>query len=67
MKIVVTVKQVPEADKVKVNPESAEAFYYIGLCHEKEGRADQALEAFQTALRFDPDHAKAREKVQPLE
>ena len=49
--------------EVDVDRNSAEAFYLIGLCHEKAGRVEQAREAFATALRLDPKHAAARAKT----
>ena len=51
--------------EVDVDKKSAEAFYLIGLCHEKAGRAEQAKEAFAMAVRLDPTHAAARAKAGP--
>lgn len=51
--------------ELKVDQNSAEAFYLIGLSHEMAGRGEQAKEAFSTALRLDPSHAAARAKAGP--
>lgn len=37
-------------DSVKQNPRNYEAFYYLGVCYDKLGREQQALQSFHTAL-----------------
>ncbi len=40
--------------------QQAEAYYQKGLAAEKAGKPDQALAAFNAALKLHPEHAKAR-------
>lgn len=40
-------------------PDEAEPQYYIGVLLRAQGRTDDALRAFQSALRRDPDHVPA--------
>lgn len=41
------------------DPRSAEAYYWLGRIYEKLGAAQQALDAFENALRLDPTHSEA--------
>lgn len=51
------------AAEVKISSENADAHFLIGRCHEKAHRAAQARAAFETALRVDPNHPGAAEKL----
>lgn len=52
--------QYPEALKVvqqilEKDPQSAEAYFLMGLTFQEEGKTDNAINAFQTAVENDPD------------
>lgn len=49
---------------VNNNPISDQGFYYRGIANELLGKEDLAIEDYKTALRINPDHAKARAAVQ---
>lgn len=40
------------------------AVYYLGLALERQGRADEALDAYREAVRLRPDFSEAREKLE---
>jgi tetratricopeptide (TPR) repeat protein len=43
-----------------VSPRDAEGYYQLGQWCEKEGMHEQAVRAFEQAIRIDPDHPAAR-------
>jgi len=43
-----------------VDPRDAEGFYQLGLWCQERGLQDQAVKAFERAVRIDPDHPQAR-------
>jgi tetratricopeptide (TPR) repeat protein len=50
-------------DVVKHSPRNHDAIYYLGLSLEKEGRKNEAVGAFRTALRLNPEFLQARQKL----
>ena len=46
-------------DAVKRTPNEADAWFRLGLCHEKCGEADKAVAAYKQALELDPNLAVA--------
>jgi len=42
------------------NPGFEDVYYWLGRAYQEEGKAAEALEAFQTALKFDPEHKAAK-------
>ncbi|UHA76189.1 glycosyltransferase [Paenibacillus sp. 481] len=42
---------------------SFHAWFYIGLCHENLGNADEAIQAYEHALRLFPDYIPALDKL----
>ncbi len=42
-----------------IKPTSGSAYYHLGWCHNKQGRADLAEELFRKAIRCEPDHVLA--------
>lgn len=56
----IILKQYPESLKIiqailKQDPENAEAFFMMGLTFREEGKTDNAINAFQTAVENEPD------------
>lgn len=47
--------------------EYTKAWYYIGRSWESLGNVERARQAYQTMLKFDPDHSEARSKLEFLE
>lgn len=45
---------------------SYQAWYYIGMCHEKMGKLDDALEDFRNTLSIYKDHEDAQKKISQL-
>lgn len=52
---------------VTVQNNYAEGHYLLGYCLEKTGNTDEATDAYETALRYDPTFAEAREALQRME
>ena len=46
---------------IRADPESADAFNWLGYANRKLGRLDAAERAYAEALRLDPDHKGAHE------
>jgi tetratricopeptide (TPR) repeat protein len=42
------------------------AHYFIGLCHEEQGRTDLARESYRAAVRENPDYEQAIEALRSL-
>jgi tetratricopeptide (TPR) repeat protein len=45
------------------DPSFAEVHYWLGLALSKQGRSGEARASLQSALRFDPDHEKAKDAL----
>lgn len=45
---------------------SYQAWYYIGMCHEKMGKLDEALKDFRNTLSIYKDHKEAQKKISQL-
>jgi tetratricopeptide (TPR) repeat protein len=43
-----------------------EGYYFKGKCYEKLGMIPQAIEAYQTALMYDPNYIEARDALGKL-
>jgi tetratricopeptide (TPR) repeat protein len=52
-------EETPKAGAARPEPESAEAYYEIGLELQKQGKEEQAIDEFNKALRIDPGFVKA--------
>lgn len=55
--------QAAAEDVLDAAPGHAKAQYYLGLCHERQGRAEDAVAAFRAALHVRPDCDLARHKL----
>jgi len=45
------------------NPQSAEAWFYVGYCYDKLGRYDEEIDAYKQAIRIKPDLAEAHNNL----
>jgi tetratricopeptide (TPR) repeat protein len=52
---------------VTVQNNYAEGHYLLGYCLEKMGNTDEALDSYETAIRYDPTFEEAREAMQRLQ
>jgi tetratricopeptide (TPR) repeat protein len=70
-------KDVPQAEKVfaqmsqeplrdESDPGFEEVYYWLGRAYQKQGDSAQARQAYQTALRFDPENAAAKSALAQL-
>jgi tetratricopeptide (TPR) repeat protein len=50
-----------------LDPKLSEAHYLLGLIRQNDGRADAAMQSFQTALKIQPRYAEAQARVCELE
>ena len=57
VKILEAIKEYDEA--IRLNPQSAEAYYKRGFFYQSQGYAEQALEDFNKTIHIDPQFAKA--------
>lgn len=49
-----------------INPTSSDVTYTLGQAYERLGEREKAIEAYQTALRFDPMYKSASEALEKL-
>ena len=47
-------------EKVRENPDDAEAHYNLGNAYYDLGRHQEAIESYKQAIRIDPDYREAR-------
>ena len=51
---------------LRINPDSAEAHYDLGVALEQAGRVGEAVEHYQQALRIKPGYTEARSALARL-
>ncbi len=51
---------------IRLKPDYADAYYWLGIVREQQGRPEEARAAFSEALRYDPSHKEAQEKEKIL-
>lgn len=51
---------------IRLKPNYADAYYWLGIVREQQGRPEEARAAFAGALRYDPIHKEAQEKAKTL-
>ena len=51
---------------IPVAEPKAYVFVLLGICYRDIGRSDKAIEAWQQALRLDPDHSRAKELLDEM-
>jgi len=47
------------AKELAIKPTAGAAYYHLGWCHSKQGRADLAADCYRKAIRFEPDYVPA--------
>ncbi|MEO9257333.1 MAG: tetratricopeptide repeat protein [Crocinitomicaceae bacterium] len=51
---------------LELSPKYADAWYNLGLCHEKRKSIDQARTCFQNTLRINPNYTQAKKELDAL-
>jgi tetratricopeptide (TPR) repeat protein len=54
------------SEAIKMNPHEPEAYYYLGLAYEGNGKFKEALEMYQKTIRLDQGYANAEIRINAL-